>query len=303
MLSSEHLPHHEGMLLLQPVDRSVGAPPPVLVILGAMLATACAPAPSSESPPATTSADSIAALSTGDAGRLVDLTHPLSPDSLYWPTGAPFEHEQIGWSVNDAGYWYASGAFSSPEHLGTHLDAPIHFAEGGWTAAQIPPDRLVGAGVLIDITANAATDPDATLTVGDISAWEAAHGPIPAEAIVVVRTGWATRWPSWEEYYGTATPMDVATLHFPGVSSEAAAALASRGVAGVGIDTASIDPGADATFPAHRTLAARNIFNLENLTNINGLPESGFVVLAFPMKIADGSGGPARVVALVGSAP
>ena len=231
---------------------------------------------------------------------VIDLTHPLSPDSLYWPTGQPFESERLAWGVNDAGYWYASGAFSSPEHLGTHLDAPVHFSEDGWTSADIPIERLIGPGALIDISTRADDDADAVLRPDDVIGWEANHGTIPEQAIVIIRTGWSAHWPSWERYYGSATPMDVATLHFPGVSPEAARLLVERGVAGVGIDTASIDPGADVGFRTHQVLGAANIFNLENLTNMDDVPPTGFTVIAMPMKIAGGTGGPARVVAEVG---
>ncbi len=234
-----------------------------------------------------------------DAGRLIDLTHALSPESLYWPTGEPFEHERLDWGINDAGYWYAAAAFSSPEHLGTHLDAPVHFAEDGWTSADIPIDRLVGPGIIIDISARARIDPDATLQPDDIANWEEEHAAIPADAIVIVRTGWSELWPDWNSYYGSDTPTDVATLHFPGVSPEAAAVLVDRGVAGVGIDTASIDPGEDTGFAAHQVLGAANIFNLENLTAVADLPARGFTVMALPMKITGGTGGPARVVALI----
>lgn len=223
----------------------------------------------------------------------------ISPDSLYWPTGEPFAHERLSWGVGDGGYWYASGAFSTPEHLGTHLDAPIHFAEHGWAAADIPVERLVGPGVVIDISARAADDPDAVLLTDDVTAWEAAHGTTPQSAIVIVRTGWSARWPDWERYYGSETPMDVDTLHFPGVSPDAASLLVERGVAGVGIDTASIDPGFDTAFRTHQVLGAANVFNLENLTAVADLPAIGFVVVAMPMKISGGTGGPARVVAIV----
>jgi len=297
---SPDVPQYVPMVPRHPVVHAIPAVLPIgLLVLGAVLAASCQRA----SDPATPAADRVtavmAALASGTAGRLIDLTHPLSPDSLYWPTGAPFEHEREGWSVNEAGYWYASGSFASPEHLGTHLDAPVHFAEQGWTAARIPLERLIGPGVVIDISAKAGLDPDATLVAQDIDAWERSHGPIPDGAIVVVRTGWSANWPNWNSYYGTDTPMDVSTLHFPGVSPEAATILGARGVAGVGIDTASIDPGRDTTFRAHQVLAARNIFNLENLTSVGALPASGFVILAFPMKIEDGTGGPTRVVALV----
>lgn len=238
-------------------------------------------------------------LATGDGMHLVDLTYPLSPEGLYWPTGDAFEHEREGWTINEKGYWYASGVFSSPEHLGTHIDAPIHFAEGGLTLAEIPVDNLIGSGVLIDISDRCSTDADATLQPEDLEAWEGQYGAIPTGAVVIVRSGWARFWPDWNAYYGSDTPEDVTTLHFPGISEAAATVLAERGVAGVGIDTASIDPGVSILFEAHQVLGAANVFNLENLTNIESLPAAGFAVIAMPMKIADGTGAPTRVVALI----
>ena len=261
------------------------------------LAWGCGTAPRGE-PSASTDVGLGSPTDVGEA-TLIDLTYPLSPDSLYWPTGEPFRHERLAWGPSDGGYWYAAASFSSPEHLGTHLDAPIHFSEDGWTSADIPVDRLVGPGALIDISSRAARDPDATLQPDDVTSWERVHGSLPDKAIVIVRTGWSARWPDWSAYYGSATPMDVATLHFPGVSPGAARLLVDRGVAGVGIDTASIDPGNDTGFATHQVLGGANVFNLENLTNLAEVPERGFEVIALPMKIADGTGGPARVVARI----
>ena len=237
-------------------------------------------------------------LMPGEA-KLIDLTYPLSPDSLYWPTGSRFEHQQLNWGMSEGGYWYASAAFSSPEHLGTHLDAPIHFGENGWTNADIPIERLFAHGVVIDITSKSNASADATLSVDDIEAWEDRNDTLQEGSIAIIRTGWASQWPDWETYYGSSTPTDVATLHFPGISPEAAQALVNRGIFGVGIDTASIDPGNSSRFEAHQILAAANVFNLENLTNVDGLPEAGFDIIALPMKIKDGTGGPVRVVAIV----
>lgn len=260
---------------------------------------ACAPATDEDAEPAPLELGEIAyELLASGAVELVDLSYPLSPDSLYWPTGSAFEH-RLSSGISDGGYWYASGDFSSPEHLGTHIDAPIHFGEGGWAVSEIPLRRLLARGVVIDISAKAAADPDATLTEGDIDAWERRNGPIVPGSIVIVRTGWAARWPDENAYYGTETPQDVSTLHFPGVSPAAAGALISRGVYGVGVDTASIDPGTSSSFEAHQVLAAASIFNLENLTNIADLPETGFGVIALPMNIENGTGGPTRVVAVV----
>ncbi len=231
--------------------------------------------------------------------RVVDLSHALSPDSLYWPTGTPFEFERLSWGPSDQGEWYAAARFATVEHLGTHLDAPVHFHETGWTGDQIPVENFVGPAVVIDISARAGTDPDATLQAGDLEQWEARHGPVPRGAIVVVRSGWSRRWPDWNGYYGSDTPFDTSTLHFPGVSPGGAEAVIERGVVGIGIDTASIDPGNDMMFRAHRVLSAANLFNLENLSGLDQLPESGATLLALPVKIAGATGGPARVLALV----
>jgi len=262
-------------------------------------ASACTPAsdqaPTAAGMPAETS---VLELLVSGGVELVDLSYALSPDSLYWPTGAPFEHE-LSAGMSEGGYWYASGTFSSPEHLGTHLDAPVHFGEGRWTNTQIPLQRLFARGIVIDISSKAASDPDATLAPADIEAWEQRNGAVPEGCIVIVRTGWAARWPDWNAYYGSETPRDVSTLHFPGVSADAARLLSRRAVAGVGLDTASIDPGTSTDFQAHQVLAAANIFNLENLTNIDTLPETGFAVIALPIKIDNGTGGPTRVVAVV----
>lgn len=270
------------------------------VLAAAVLATSCArveqqePAPQAVEEPAASLADTL------DPGAvdLIDLGWPLSPEGLYWPTGSPFEHEVTA-GMSDGGYWYASGTFSSPEHLGTHLDAPLHFGEGRWTSAQIPLERLLAPGVVIDISAAAEESPDALLTPGDIESWEQRNGAFAAGSIVLVRSGWDARWPDANAYYGTETPGDVSTLHFPGVSPQAAELLVDRGIAGVGIDTASIDPGTSVDFRAHQILADANIYNLENLTGLGALPETGFFIVAMPMKIAGGTGGPARVIALV----
>jgi kynurenine formamidase len=270
-----------------------------LLALAVAGSAACAPAADQDGEPTPLELDEIAyELLASGAVELVDLSYPLSPDSLYWPTGSPFEH-QLASGMSEGGYWYASGDFSSPEHLGTHIDAPIHFGEDGWTASEISLQRLFARGVLIDISAKSAADPDATLSAEDIDAWEGRNGPIAPGSIVIVRTGWASRWPDETAYYGTETPGDVSTLHFPGVSPAAAGVLVERGVFGVGLDTASIDPGTSSTFEAHQVLAAASIFNLENLTNIGDLPETGFGVIALPMKIEDGTGGPTRVVAVI----
>ena len=188
----------------------------------------------------------------------------------------------------------------TPEHGGTHLDAPIHFAEDAQSTEAIALGNLIAPAFVIDVSAKAAADRDYQLTVADVTDFEEEHGPIPAGAILLVRTNWSQFWPNAMQYLGDDTPGDASNLRFPGISADAARLLAEeRQVAVMGIDTASIDHGPSQDFIAHRIGAAAGVANLENLTNLAELPATGAVVLALPMKIEGGSGGPVRVVALV----
>ncbi len=233
------------------------------------------------------------------AARLVDLTHPFDAQTIYWPTAQPFRYEKEHWGVGPGGYFYAAGRYSASEHGGTHLDAPIHFAEGTATVDEIPPADLFLPAVVVDVSARTQGNPDYRVQPSDLSAWERVHGRIPAGSAVLVRTGWGRYWPDRARYLGTAKPGDVAGLRFPGIGVEAAKVLAARGVRAVGIDTASIDHGRSKDFIAHRTLYAENIYGLENLANLEKLPPRGATLIALPMKIAGGSGAPVRVVALL----
>jgi len=234
-----------------------------------------------------------------DDSKLVDLTHNFDASTVYWPTAEEFQWKKTAWGWNEQGKWYAAAEFSTSEHGGTHLDAPIHFAERGQTAEQIDIARLVGPAYVIDISAQCAQERDYELQPQDIAAFEKKHGRIPAKSIVLVRTGWSRFWPDREKYLGSARRGDASGLHFPGISPAAAEALAARGIDGVGIDTASIDHGPSKEFGAHRVLAAANIFNLENLAGLEKLPAKGATLIALPMKIAGGSGGPVRAVAVL----
>jgi len=200
-----------------------------------------------------------------------------------------------------AGYYYAANNFSAAEHGGTHLDAPVHFAEGKHTADAVPLAQLMGPAVVIDVTRQADSSADYLVMTADITEWEAAHGTIPAGAIVLIRTGWGSRWPDRGRYLGTTKtgPAAVSELHFPGIHLEAARVLARRKVNAVGIDTPSIDYGQSTTYAVHRRLFAANIPGFENVANLDRLPATGAFVIALPMKIAGGSGGPLRIVALL----
>ncbi len=233
--------------------------------------------------------------------RVVDLTHAFDDRTLYWPTSpSAFELKTLFRGKTDRGFFYESKTFSTPEHGGTHLDAPAHFSEEGESADQVPVRRLIAPAVVLDISEKAAKDPDYRLTVSDVRSWETAHGAISRGAIVLLRTGWSARWPDRKRYFGDDTPNDASHLHFPSYGEEAADLLVKLGVAALGVDTASIDHGPSQDFPVHRIAAAAQVPGLENLTGLGELPETGAWLVALPMKIGGGSGGPVRVVALVG---
>lgn len=233
--------------------------------------------------------------------KVVDLSHAFDSDTLYWPTSPTrFDLTTLASGVTEGGWFYSANSFSAPEHGGTHLDAPIHFARGRSTADQIPVRQLVAPAVVIDVAKKAAADPDYRLSVADVRDWEKKHGTVPGGAIVLLRTGWSARWPDRKRYFGDDAPGDASNLHFPSFGPEAAALLVRERRAGaLGVDTASIDPGNSEDFPVHRLAADANVPGLENLTGLAALPESGAWIIALPMKIAGGSGGPLRAVALV----
>lgn len=233
-------------------------------------------------------------------GKWIDLTHPLNEDAVFWPTAEQFEKTTVFEGETDGGYFYSAFNFSAAEHGGTHIDAPIHFAEGKYTTDEIPVDRLIGPAVVISVSEQAAADRDYQIRVNDITAWEEANGRIPAGAIVLFNTGFAQFYPERESYMGTAErgPEAVANLHFPGIHPDAAQFLATeRSIDAVGLDTPSIDYGQSTLFESHVTLYKENIAGLENVANLNKMPATGATVIALPMKLEGGSGGPVRIIA------
>lgn len=235
-------------------------------------------------------------------GQLIDLTHAFDAQTPYWPTAAGFEMEVDFRGLTDGGYWYEANTIRTAEHGGTHLDAPVHFAEGKHSTEEVALERLIAPAVTIDVSEQASTDADYLVSVADIESWEAQHGRIPDGNILLIRTGFARFWPDRESYMGTAErgAEAVADLHFPGLDPEAAQWLVdNRSVAALGIDTASIDRGQSTDFLVHRILMAENIPAFENVGDMSDLPPAGFQVVALPMKIVDGSGGPLRIVAIV----
>ena len=242
------------------------------------------------------------------AGRIVDLSHDYDPGTtIYWPTDTRgFELEVLDAGMTERGYYYAANRFATAEHGGTHLDAPIHFAEGRATVEQIPLERLVGPGIVVDVERAASGDPDYQVGVADLRAWEQEHGRIPDGAIVLLRTGHGRHWGERSRYLGTERtgPEAVAELHFPGLDPDAARWIVEqRSIGSIGIDSPSIDHGPSKLFRSHRILFEREVPALENLARLDELPPRGFWVAALPMKIRGGSGAPLRAVAVLPAGP
>jgi kynurenine formamidase len=256
------------------------------VVVFALLASACSDVPARSFP----------------AGELVDLSHAYDAKAIFWPTAEPFRLDKVADGLTPAGYYYASNNFFTSEHGGTHLDAPVHFAQGKQSADQVPLERLVGPAVVIDVTDAANGNADYQITTADLERWEQQNGAIPSDAIVLFRTSFSRHWPDAARYLGTAERGDQAVpkLHFPGLHPDTARwIVASRPVKAIGIDTASIDYGQSTLFESHRILYEQNIPAFENLTALERLPAKGAFVVALPMKITGGSGAPLRAIAIV----
>jgi kynurenine formamidase len=238
--------------------------------------------------------------STINEAKVIDLTYSFDEKTIYWPTAKPFTWEKESWGVSTGGYWYTAARYGASEHGGTHLDAPIHFGEGKQAADELPLAKLISPAVVINIAETCTKNADYQLTVEDITKWEAEHGRIPDDSMVLIHTGWGRFWGDKKQYLGTDVAGDVANLHFPGLSKEAAKLLAEqRRIDAIGIDTASIDHGASKDFIAHQILNGANIYGLENVAHLEKLPAKGATVIALPMKIKGGTGSPARIIALL----
>ena len=238
---------------------------------------------------------------TFPSGKWIDLSHDFSEETVYWVTAEPFKRTTVSEGQTPQGFYYSAYNYSGAEHGGTHIDSPIHFAEGKKTVDQIGLDQLIGHGVKIDVSSKAASDRDYQITTEDIGNWETANGRIPEGSIVLFETGFGSRWPDKRSYLGTDQKgaEAVKELHFPGLHPDAARWLVeNRKINAVGIDTASIDYGQSTLFESHVALMTSNIPAFENVANLNQLPVKSFHVVALPMKIKGGSGAPLRIVAL-----
>jgi len=235
-----------------------------------------------------------------DTAKIVDLTHTLDQSTIHWPTESGFQFQYEHHGITPEGYFYASGHFATPEHLGTHMDAPLHFNRDGASMDKVRLTQTIGPAAVIDFSQRAASNPNAALSVGDIAHYETEYGRIPDGAIVVAHSGWGRFWSDRRRYLGTDQPGDVAGLRFPGISEKAGLfLLKQRTVIAIAIDTASLDRGISKTFPVHRLWLGANRPGFENLANAGLLPAAGAVIFCAPMKIGGGTGAPARIFALL----
>lgn len=249
----------------------------------------------------------LVALSCGQqpnpfSGTIIDLSYAYDSTTVYWPTEKGFVFEKGQEGFTPGGWYYTANCFWTPEHGGTHIDAPIHFFKDRATLDQVPLERLIAPGVVIDVSAQCAGNPDYLVTVDDLTTWEQTHGQQLNDVIVLLRTGFGKYWPDRVKYMGTNErgPEAVAKLHFPGLHPDAAKWIVeNRNVKAIGIDTPSIDHGQSKDFKTHVVLYERSLPAMENVANLDQLPEKGFTVIALPMKIKGGSGGPLRIVAVM----
>lgn len=226
--------------------------------------------------------------------RVLDLSYAINDKLVPWPGDEKWFKAEVNASVEKNGYFTRS--FWMLEHYGTHLDAPVHFPPGKATVEQIPANQLFGPAVVMDVQAESAKDPDYQLSPISVEDWEKRQGRIPAGAIVLLRTGWAARWPDAQKYRNQDAQGE---MHFPGFSAAAVKLLIERKVSGLGCDTMSVDYGASADFAVHHLALGSGLYHLENLADLSALPESGAFLVVAPIKLEGGSGGPVRVFALL----
>ena len=226
--------------------------------------------------------------------RVVDLTYAIKGQLPAWPGDTHTFEAHVNASPEKDGYFTRS--FWMLEHYGTYMDAPNHFPPGKLSVDQVPLEHLFGPAVVVDVRDEVAKDVDYRLKVARLERWEQAHGRIPAGAIVLLRTGWGSRWRDEKRYRNQDAS---GAMHFPGYSVEAAKALIERKVSGLGIDTLSVDYGSSKQFEVHRLTLPANLYHLENLANVDELPEAGAFLVAAPIKLEGGSGGACRVFAIL----
>ncbi|MCD6014742.1 MAG: cyclase family protein [Solirubrobacterales bacterium] len=214
---------------------------------------------------------------------------------MLWPGSHPVGVETVTEIDTDGSF---GRVLSTPEHAGTHLDAPAHFVAGGRTVDAIEAGELVLEAAVIDARDACARDPDHVLEAAELEAFEAEHGRLPAGGALLLCTGWDRNGDDPARQLGGD---DAASLHFPGFGPSAAALAIERGVAAIGVDTVSVDAGVATSYPVHRTTLPADVWHLEGLVNLDRLPPRGATVVIGVLPLAGGSGAPARVLALLGA--
>ena len=229
-------------------------------------------------------------LTTNNFTGVVDLTHPMSqPRASGTKRDAPVRAAAL--LQKDL---LRRVAASNP--TSTNIDAPAHQVPGRWTVDQIPPERLIAPLSVLDVTDQVRRNPDYEVSVEDIARWEEIHGEIPSGAVVLARTGWGDRWASAKDYRNLDKK---GVMHFPGYSQEAARFLVEgRLVLALGIDTSSVDPGTSRTLAVHQYTLAHSVYHLENVANLERVPDAGAMVVVAPMKLEGEVDGPVRILAL-----
>jgi kynurenine formamidase len=255
-------------------------------------------------------ADTLPALAKALAGgtiEIVDLTQPLSESTPVIQLPPPFVNTP-GWKMHelsrydDRGPAWFWNSFEGGEHVGTHLDAPVHWISGrdSEDVSQIPLRRLIGPAVVIDKVAEARAEPDYLLTRDDIRAFEDEHGSLPEGGWLLYRTGWDARAHDQDEFLNA----DETGPHTPGIDVDCARWLAEEApIVGVGVETVGTDAGAahsfDPAFPCHQFLLGAGKYGLTQLANLDRLPPTGAIVIVAPLKLVGGSGRPCRAMALL----
>ncbi|KAI1301281.1 Kynurenine formamidase [Halotydeus destructor] len=242
-----------------------------------------------------------------DDPSLVDLSWPFNSGAMRWVTFRNFSLEvtHAGYiEAKGTKYWMKAEDITMAIHTGTHMDAPLHFAEGKWSVDQIPITHLVNRPLaVIDARNQVSQNRDYAVTIKDIQDWEATNGQLPEGCVLFLRTGFAHHYHNRLGYIGTLTS-DAKLVTTPGLHEDAAKWIVeNRLVVGIGVDALSIDQGSCESFGAHTTILERNMFVIENLnTNIDLLPLTGATVNLFPMKIEGASGAPTRVIVQLNAA-
>ena len=225
--------------------------------------------------------------------KLVDLSHCLSSDMPQWPSKVSFSHIE---HMNYHSDGFLVTTVNSTMGCGTHVDAPCHAFEGGRSIDELNLKELYCPAVVINIVPQVEANPDYMLSVADIKAWEMSHGKLPEGALVVANTGWFKRW---NDPIAFANVGGDEMMHFPGFSDEAAEYLLHCNVAGIGIDTFSLDAGINTDYSVHKIMLGHNKFQVECMANLDAMPAHGAYILTAPIKIKDAPEAFASVIGIL----